>query len=77
MGYEDDSEEEPTIAELTTVFQGTRNIDDDEDEDDDIQACMVNKQPISHHEWVATLQKALLYVEQQPEATSADLLLLN
>ncbi|GJQ65959.1 hypothetical protein Trydic_g4056 [Trypoxylus dichotomus] len=44
----DNSEKEPTIEELTTAFQGTRNID--EDEDDNIQACMVNKQRISYQE---------------------------
>ncbi|GJQ76133.1 hypothetical protein Trydic_g1881 [Trypoxylus dichotomus] len=40
----DESEDEPTIEELTTAFQETKYIDDDEDEDDDIQAFMVNKQ---------------------------------
>ncbi|GJQ71348.1 hypothetical protein Trydic_g11081 [Trypoxylus dichotomus] len=74
-----DSEEEPAIEELTTAFQGSRNIDDDdkhEDLDDDIQACVVNKQRIPQQGF-PTLRKALLYVEQQPEATLADLLLLN
>ncbi|GJQ72097.1 hypothetical protein Trydic_g3194 [Trypoxylus dichotomus] len=31
----------PTIEELTTAFQGTRNIDDDEDKDDNIQESTV------------------------------------
>ncbi|GJQ84129.1 hypothetical protein Trydic_g12101 [Trypoxylus dichotomus] len=70
-----DSEEEATNEELTSAFQGTRIIDDDED--DDIEACMVNKQRTSHQDTFATLQKALLYVEDQPDATPADLLLLN
>ncbi|GJQ67901.1 hypothetical protein Trydic_g16661 [Trypoxylus dichotomus] len=57
----EDSEEEPSIEELTTAFQRTRNVDDD-DEDDNMQACMVNKQRISHQEDFATLQKALLRI---------------
>lgn len=70
----DDLEEEFSIEEITTAFQGTGKTDDD---DDDMEACVVDEQRISHQEGFATLEKALLYVEQQPEATPADLLLLN
>lgn len=69
----DDLEEEMSVEELTNAFQETEKSDDDDDE-------AVDEQPptkISHQEGFASLEKALRYIEQQSEATPADLVLLN
>lgn len=68
----DDLEEELSIEEITAAFQETGEDDDDDE--------VVDGEPpikISHQEGFAALEKALIYIEQQPEATAADLLLLN
>ncbi|KAK9736825.1 hypothetical protein QE152_g11245 [Popillia japonica] len=61
---------EDDFEELTNAFQETDKSDDE----------AVDEQPptkISHQEGFASLEKALRYIEQQSEATPADLLLLN
>lgn len=68
----DDIEEELSIEEITDSFQESEKASDDDE--------VVNEQPsnkISHQEGFASLEKALIYIEQQPEATPADILLLN
>ncbi|XP_066248165.1 jerky protein homolog-like [Euwallacea similis] len=70
----DDLEEEMSIEEITNTFQETEKSDDSDDDE------AVDEQPptkISHQEGFASLEKVLKYIEQQPEATPADLLFLN
>ncbi|XP_066257537.1 jerky protein homolog-like [Euwallacea similis] len=70
----DDLEEEMSIEEITNTFQETEKSDDSDDDE------AVDDQPptkISHQEGFASWKKALKYIEQQPEATPANLLFLN
>lgn len=66
----DDVEQEYSIEDLISIQQPTQGeSENDEDETEEAR--------VSHKEGFASLEKALLYVEQQPEATAADVLLIK
>lgn len=65
----DDADQEYSVEELIDAQQ----VVEEEEETE----CNSLEDLVSHQEGFAALEKALTYVEQQPEATSADLLLLK
>lgn len=71
-----DEEEELTDAMLVSLV--TKNEDNvDENEDADVPETVENDSKVSHSRGLEAIQLALQYLEQQPETTPADLMLLK